>query len=96
MEVTNLLVFHGRSLMVVQNVVLGFDARAYNPISLVSLLLFSLLFRYKKLNNKNAGGLQVGGGVNLENAKLFLSAGASHVIVTSVGINYLFHLLSVS
>ncbi|KAH8954495.1 hypothetical protein BDL97_08G081500 [Sphagnum fallax] len=29
------------------------------------------------------GGLQVGGGVNLENAKLFLSAGASHVIVTS-------------
>src|SRR5436190_22484499 len=29
------------------------------------------------------GGLQVGGGLNLENAKSWLEAGASHVIVTS-------------
>lgn len=29
------------------------------------------------------GGLQVGGGVNLENARQWLEAGASHVIVTS-------------
>jgi phosphoribosylformimino-5-aminoimidazole carboxamide ribotide isomerase len=29
------------------------------------------------------GGLQVGGGINLENAAEWLSAGASHVIVTS-------------
>ena len=29
------------------------------------------------------GGLHVGGGVNLDNAKLWLEAGASHVIVTS-------------
>jgi phosphoribosylformimino-5-aminoimidazole carboxamide ribotide isomerase len=29
------------------------------------------------------GGLQVGGGVNLENARRYLEAGASHVIVTS-------------
>jgi len=29
------------------------------------------------------GGLQVGGGLNLENAKAWLEAGASHVIVTS-------------
>jgi len=29
------------------------------------------------------GGLQVGGGVNLENARAWLDAGASHVIVTS-------------
>jgi phosphoribosylformimino-5-aminoimidazole carboxamide ribotide isomerase len=29
------------------------------------------------------GGLQIGGGINLENAKSFLDDGASHVIVTS-------------
>lgn len=29
------------------------------------------------------GGLQIGGGIHLENAKSFLDAGASHVIVTS-------------
>jgi phosphoribosylformimino-5-aminoimidazole carboxamide ribotide isomerase len=29
------------------------------------------------------GGLQLGGGVNLDNAKQWLDAGASHVIVTS-------------
>src|SRR5208283_411134 len=29
------------------------------------------------------GGLQVGGGINSENARPFLDAGASHVIVTS-------------
>lgn len=29
------------------------------------------------------GGLQIGGGVNLENAKTWLDAGASHVVVTS-------------
>jgi phosphoribosylformimino-5-aminoimidazole carboxamide ribotide isomerase len=29
------------------------------------------------------GGLQVGGGINLENARAWLDAGASHVIVTS-------------
>src|SRR5213594_3623985 len=29
------------------------------------------------------GGLQVGGGVNLDNARAWLGAGASHVIVTS-------------
>ncbi|MBQ2287796.1 MAG: phosphoribosylformimino-5-aminoimidazole carboxamide ribotide isomerase [Lachnospiraceae bacterium] len=29
------------------------------------------------------GGLQIGGGIHLGNAELFLSAGASHVIVTS-------------
>ena len=29
------------------------------------------------------GGLQVGGGVTPENAKAYLDAGASHVIVTS-------------
>jgi phosphoribosylformimino-5-aminoimidazole carboxamide ribotide isomerase len=29
------------------------------------------------------GGLQIGGGVNLENARAWLDAGASHVIVTS-------------
>jgi phosphoribosylformimino-5-aminoimidazole carboxamide ribotide isomerase len=29
------------------------------------------------------GGLQIGGGINLENATSFLEAGASHVIVTS-------------
>ena len=29
------------------------------------------------------GGMQVGGGINPENAKVFLEAGASHVIVTS-------------
>lgn len=29
------------------------------------------------------GGLQIGGGVTAENAKEFLDAGASHVIVTS-------------
>src|SRR5260221_7337858 len=29
------------------------------------------------------GGLQVGGGINLENARSFLEEGASHVIVTS-------------
>ena len=29
------------------------------------------------------GGLQVGGGINLDNARSFLDAGASHVIVTS-------------
>ena len=29
------------------------------------------------------GGLQIGGGINLENAASFLEAGASHVIVTS-------------
>src|SRR5512137_1087966 len=30
-----------------------------------------------------AGGLQIGGGVNLDNARAWLEAGASHVIVTS-------------
>lgn len=30
-----------------------------------------------------SGGLQIGGGINLENAKGWLAAGASHVIVTS-------------
>lgn len=30
------------------------------------------------------GGLQLGGGVNLDNSKSFLDAGASHVIVTSM------------
>jgi hypothetical protein len=30
------------------------------------------------------GGLQVGGGINLENAMSYLNEGASHVIVTSV------------
>lgn len=35
------------------------------------------------------GGLQVGGGINPENAGAYLEAGASHVIVTS----YLFHAL---
>ena len=29
------------------------------------------------------GGLQIGGGINIENARSFLDAGASHVIVTS-------------
>src|SRR5690349_438114 len=29
------------------------------------------------------GGLQIGGGINAENAKIWLDAGASHVIVTS-------------
>ena len=29
------------------------------------------------------GGLQIGGGINLENASLWLDAGASHVIITS-------------
>lgn len=29
------------------------------------------------------GGLQIGGGINLENAQVWLDAGASHVIVTS-------------
>ena len=29
------------------------------------------------------GGLQIGGGIHLENAQMFLDAGASHVIVTS-------------
>ncbi|HXU78071.1 MAG TPA: HisA/HisF-related TIM barrel protein, partial [Methylomirabilota bacterium] len=29
------------------------------------------------------GGLQVGGGINLENAAVWLDAGATHVIVTS-------------
>src|SRR5688572_24581451 len=29
------------------------------------------------------GGLQVGGGINLDNAESWLAAGASHVIVTS-------------
>ena len=33
------------------------------------------------------GGLQIGGGINHENAASFISAGASHVIVTS----YVFH-----
>lgn len=33
------------------------------------------------------GGLQIGGGINAENAKEYLDAGASHVIVTS----YVFH-----
>ncbi|MFW6303514.1 MAG: phosphoribosylformimino-5-aminoimidazole carboxamide ribotide isomerase [Candidatus Sumerlaeota bacterium] len=33
------------------------------------------------------GGLQVGGGINLDNSREWLSAGASHVIVTS----YVFH-----
>ncbi|MFY3791034.1 phosphoribosylformimino-5-aminoimidazole carboxamide ribotide isomerase [Ureibacillus sp. MALMAid1270] len=33
------------------------------------------------------GGLQVGGGINAENAKRFIDAGASHIIVTS----YIFH-----
>ncbi len=33
------------------------------------------------------GGLQVGGGINADNAEEFLQAGASHVIVTS----YIFH-----
>jgi phosphoribosylformimino-5-aminoimidazole carboxamide ribotide isomerase len=33
------------------------------------------------------GGLQIGGGINSQNAKRFLDAGASHVIVTS----YVFH-----
>ncbi len=45
-----------------------------------------------KLQAKNAlkafpGGLQIGGGITAENAKEFLDAGASHVIVTS----YVFH-----
>lgn len=47
--------------------------------------------KYYELNYKQAkkaleaypGGLQVGGGINNENAKEFLSLGASHVIVTS-------------
>jgi phosphoribosylformimino-5-aminoimidazole carboxamide ribotide isomerase len=30
-----------------------------------------------------AGGLQIGGGINLDNARAWLDAGASHVIVTS-------------
>src|SRR2546425_6502499 len=29
------------------------------------------------------GGLQIGGGINLDNARSFLEMGASHVIVTS-------------
>jgi len=33
------------------------------------------------------GGLQVGGGINSDNAKKFIDAGASHIIVTS----YIFH-----
>ncbi|KGR74990.1 phosphoribosylformimino-5-aminoimidazole carboxamide ribotide isomerase [Ureibacillus manganicus] len=33
------------------------------------------------------GGLQVGGGINVDNAKKYIDAGASHIIVTS----YIFH-----
>lgn len=33
------------------------------------------------------GGLQVGGGINLENAMSYLNEGASHVIVTSVRVH---------
>lgn len=37
--------------------------------------------------NAYPGGLQVGGGVRIDNAKKYIDAGASHVIVTS----YIFH-----
>lgn len=33
---------------------------------------------------KHIGGLQVGGGINSENASRYIEEGASHVIVTSV------------
>jgi phosphoribosylformimino-5-aminoimidazole carboxamide ribotide isomerase len=33
--------------------------------------------------NEYPNGLQVGGGITIENAQLYLNAGASHVIVTS-------------
>ncbi|MDO4189313.1 MAG: phosphoribosylformimino-5-aminoimidazole carboxamide ribotide isomerase [Lachnospiraceae bacterium] len=36
-----------------------------------------------KALNSYAGGMQVGGGINADNAKEYINAGASHVIVTS-------------
>ena len=36
-----------------------------------------------KALNTYPGGMQIGGGINAENAEEFLQAGASHVIVTS-------------
>lgn len=38
-----------------------------------------------KALNAYRGGLQVGGGINADNAKYFIDEGASHVIVTSYG-----------
>lgn len=35
-------------------------------------------------DSKNLGGLQVGGGINVNNALNYIEEGASHVIVTSV------------
>ena len=41
------------------------------------------LFQAKKALRAFEGGLQIGGGITVDNAKTFLNMGASHVIVTS-------------
>lgn len=41
-------------------------------------------------DGKHVGGLQVGGGVNSSNALSYIDEGASHVIVTSVRITYVY------
>lgn len=43
-----------------------------------------LSFSFSLWDIVTLGGLQVGGGINLENAMSYLEEGASHVIVTSV------------
>ncbi len=41
------------------------------------------LMQAKRALKEYPGGLQIGGGINLDNAEMFLDMGASHVIVTS-------------
>ncbi|KAG6779107.1 hypothetical protein POTOM_015476 [Populus tomentosa] len=43
--------------------------------------------RVCKYDSKNLGGLQVGGGINVNNALSYIEEGASHVIVTSYVFN---------
>jgi len=53
----------------------------------LSLILISVCFEHRQAAvgalQAWPGGLQIGGGVNTDNAKQWLDAGASHVIVTS-------------
>lgn len=56
-----------------------------------NLQIFPLL---KLLRGQLLGGLQVGGGINSNNALSYIDEGASHVIVTSVCFIFLSNLPS--
>lgn len=57
---------------------------------IVQLDLQIFLLLYLLHDGKHLGGLQVGGGINTSNALSYIDEGASHVIVTSVRIIFVY------